>query len=150
MIWLIRLRGSWTRNSEAKQNNIRLKKGDAIIVEGDNEGYNIGRVSLFGPLVELQLKRKKITENIKKIILNFRDKEKIEKWKKTINKERDILKEAKEIIKEHSLNMKLNTVETQADNKQTTFYYTEEKRIDFRELIKSFSQRFKTRNLQRD
>ncbi len=127
------------------QNNIRLKKGDAIIVEGDKQGYNIGTVSLSGPLVELQLKRKKITENIKKTILSLPSQEKIEKWKKTINKEGDVLKESKEIIKEHLLNMKLSTVEIQADNKQITFYYTAEKRIDFRDLIKSFSKRFKKR-----
>ncbi len=127
------------------QNNIGLKKGDAIMVEGDQEGYNIGTISLSGPLVELQLKRKNITNHIEKTILGFPSQGKIDKWKKTINKESQILKESKEIIKKHGLDMKLSTVETQADNKQTTFYYTATKRIDFRELIKSLSKSFKTR-----
>ena len=80
------------------QNNIGIKKGDAIMVEGEKNGYNIGTISLSGPLVELQLKRKKITDHIKKTILGFPNQEKIDKWKKTINKESEILKEAQEII----------------------------------------------------
>ena len=38
--------------------------------------------------------------------------------------------------------MKLTDVEIQADNKKGTFYYTAEKRVDFRELIKDYSKTF--------
>ena len=41
--------------------------------------------------------------------------------------------------------MKLTDVEFQADNKKATFYYTAEKRVDFRELIREFAKRFHVR-----
>jgi cell fate regulator YaaT (PSP1 superfamily) len=41
--------------------------------------------------------------------------------------------------------MKLSNVEYQGDNTKATFYYTAEKRVDFRELIKSFSRKFMIR-----
>ncbi len=39
--------------------------------------------------------------------------------------------------------MKLTDVEFQGDNSKATFYYTAEKRVDFRELIKEYSAQFK-------
>ena len=41
--------------------------------------------------------------------------------------------------------MKLSNVEYQGDNTKATFYYTAEKRVDFRELIKSLSKKFMIR-----
>ena len=38
--------------------------------------------------------------------------------------------------------MKLTDVEIQADKKKGTFYYTAEKRVDFRELIRDYSKTF--------
>jgi len=38
--------------------------------------------------------------------------------------------------------MKLTDVEFQGDNSKATFYYTAEKRVDFRELIREYSQKF--------
>lgn len=122
-----------------------LKQGDVIMVEGEQHGYDIGEVTLSGALVPLQLKRKNIAKDIKKTVLGIPNNEEIKKWKKAINKEGEVLQQAREVIKTHQVEMKLSTVEIQADNKRIIFYYTAEKRVDFRELIKIFSQKFKSR-----
>ena len=41
--------------------------------------------------------------------------------------------------------MKLSDVEFQGDNSKATFFYTSEKRVDFRDLIRTYSAEFKVR-----
>jgi cell fate regulator YaaT (PSP1 superfamily) len=43
------------------------------------------------------------------------------------------------------LDMKINDMEIQADKSQASFYYTAPGRVDFRELIKSYSSEFRLR-----
>ena len=59
--------------------------------------------------------------------------------------EKDTLEKAKLLVLDHKLEMKLSNVEYQGDNTKAIFYYTAEKRVDFRELIKSFSRKFMIR-----
>jgi cell fate regulator YaaT (PSP1 superfamily) len=125
---------------------ISIKKGDIVAVEG-NSGHDIGVVTLLGDLVALQIKRKKITfkkDKIKKIYRITQQLD-IEKWEKAIAKEKDTLEKAKLIVLDHKLEMKLSNVEYQGDNTKAIFYYTADKRVDFRELIKSFSRKFMIR-----
>ena len=51
----------------------------------------------------------------------------------------------KRIIEDSKLEMKLTDVEFQGDNSKATFYYTAEKRVDFRELIREYSRNFGVR-----
>ena len=50
-----------------------------------------------------------------------------------------------EKIKARHLNMNLVTVERQFDHKKITFYFTAEKRVDFRELVRDLAGVFRTR-----
>ena len=43
------------------------------------------------------------------------------------------------------LEMKISDVEFQGDGSKATFYYTAEKRVDFRQLIKDMAQAFSIR-----
>ena len=126
--------------------NIAVKKGDIVAVEG-SPGHDVGVVSLTGELVMLQMKRKKVNfkkENPKKIYRIAKQTD-ISKWEKAIALEKDTLEKAKLLVIEHKLEMKLSNVEYQGDNTKAIFYYTAEKRVDFRELIKSFSKKFMIR-----
>ena len=126
--------------------NIILNKGDVVAVEG-SPGHDVGVVSLTGELVILQMKRKKVNfkkEKPKKIYRVAKPSD-ITKWEKAIALEKDTLEKAKILVKEHNLEMKLSNVEYQGDNTKATFYYTAEKRVDFRELIKSLSKKFMIR-----
>ena len=124
--------------------NIKLKKGDIVAVES-SQGHDVGMVSLLGKLVLMQIKRKKINPKKEKInkIYRIAKPSDINRWKEAISKEKETLEKAKSIVIEHKLEMKLSNVEYQGDNTKATFYYTAEKRVDFRELIKSFSKEFK-------
>ena len=41
--------------------------------------------------------------------------------------------------------MKISDIEYQGDGSKTTFYYTAEERVDFRELIKIYAREFRTK-----
>lgn len=134
-------RKDFYRNTE----RIPMTTGDPIVVEVPN-GHHIGYVSLQGELVRLQMQKKKVANDheIKKIyrIAHQRDLEKHEEVKK---RELPTLYRGREIIKQYNLGMKLSDVEYQADNTKTTFFYSAEDRVDFRELIKALAAEFKVR-----
>ncbi|MEC7863767.1 MAG: regulatory iron-sulfur-containing complex subunit RicT, partial [Bacteroidota bacterium] len=127
--------------------NFDIKQGDVVAVEGDKSGHDIGKITMIGELVALQIVRKKrdtVKDPLKKIyrIASENDKK---KWKKAIENEESILEKAKRIIEDFKLEMKLADVEFQGDNTKATFFYTADKRVDFRELIREYSMQFGVR-----
>tara|TARA_B110000908_G_scaffold24385_1_gene27936 strand:- start:330 stop:1481 length:1152 start_codon:yes stop_codon:yes gene_type:complete len=127
--------------------NLDLNSGDWVAVQGDKSGHDIGKVTMKGELVALQIKRKNRDvekEPIKKLY-RIASESDMQKWKDAVANEDEILVKAKRIIEEHKLEMKLTDVEFQGDNSKATFYYTAEKRVDFRELIREYSRNFGVR-----
>jgi len=125
------------------KDNITISEGDFVAVEG-NSGHDIGKITLIGEIVSYQLKRKKIDtskEPLKKIYRLAKDTD-ILKYESAIDLEDPTLKKAKLIIRTHKLDMKLVDVEFQGDKSKAIFYYTAERRVDFRELIKEYSRTF--------
>ena len=127
--------------------NIDINSGDWVAVQGDKSGHDIGKITMKGELVALQIKRKNRDINkdpIKKLYRIASDND-MQKWKDAVANEDEILVKAKRIIEDHKLEMKLTDVEFQGDNSKATFYYTAEKRVDFRELIREYSRNFGVR-----
>ena len=125
------------------KDNLSISEGDFVAVEG-NSGHDIGKITLIGEIVYYQIKRKKInikTNPLKKIYRLAKDTD-LSKYESAIDLEQSTLKKAKEIINNHKLEMKLIDVEFQGDKSKAIFYYTAEKRVDFRELIKEYSRTF--------
>jgi len=125
-------------------NNV-LEKGDWIAVEGVG-GYDVGEVSLTGELVKLQMKKYGVSENAEmKRVLRPATEEDLEHYRKSKDREPNMLTQSRVIARNHKLEMKLCEVELQADGKKATFFYTADARVDFRELIKSYAGDFKVR-----
>jgi len=127
--------------------NIDVNSGDWVAVQGDKSGHDIGKITMKGELVALQIKRKNRDikkEPIKKLY-RIASENDLENWKNAVANEDEILVKAKRIIESHKLEMKLTDVEFQGDNSKATFYYTAEKRVDFRELIREYSRNFGVR-----
>lgn len=124
---------------------IELFTGDLVVVDG-SPGFHVGYVSLQGELVRLQMRKKKV-KNDQKIpsIIRKANQEDLDKLEEARNREMTTMYRSREIIREYKLAMKLSDVEIQADGKKATFYYSADKRVDFRELIKSLASEFKLR-----
>lgn len=126
---------------------INISPGDFVAVQGEKSGHDVGRVTIQGELVALQIKRKNLKleiENLKKVYRKANDNDFV-KLNEITEMETKVLKKAKKIVAELNMEMKLSDIEFQADSSKAIFYYTAEKRVDFRELIKIFSKNFKTR-----
>ena len=127
-------------------NHLRLKQGDIVAVEA-MKGHDIGIVSLTGPLVYSNMKKRNVNYKSTKLkkIYRFATPNDIEKWKEAIALEYPTMLKTRKIIKELGLNMKLSDVEYQGDKTKATFYYIADERVDFRELIKVLAKEFKIR-----
>lgn len=126
--------------------NFEVHVGDLLVVDS-SYGYDVGQVTASGELVRIQMRTKGVDTNDKEIknILRKANEQDIEKWKEFRSKEKETLLNARNLITELKLNMKLSDVEYQGDGSKGTFYYTADDRVDFRELIKHLASTFKIR-----
>ena len=133
-------RKSFYRNVNA----LDLITGDIVVVESER-GYDMGKVSMGGELVRLQMKKRNFQEQQVLKIYRKATPDDIEKLQSVRGKENEVLKQARTIITEMNISMKLTDIEFQADDSKAIFYYTADNRVDFRELIKVFAEQFKIR-----
>ena len=119
--------------------DLQLEKGTKVIVD-TAMGEEYGEVIIPNKEVE----EKDIEEPLKKVIRIVTEKdEKIRLQYKS--KEKDAFKTCLEKIEKHGLPMKLIDVEYKYDGSKLIFYFTADKRIDFRELVKDLASVFRTR-----
>ena len=127
-------------------NNLPLKRGDIVAVEA-SPGHDIGIVSLTGDLVAKQMRRTGFNPyngEYRKIYRKAKPYD-IERWQEAIALEHETMIAARQIAADMALNMKIGDVEYQGDKIKAIFYYIADERVDFRELIKVFAERFHIR-----
>ena len=127
-------------------NGLTLKRGDIVAVEA-SPGHDIGIVSLTGDMVAKQMRRvgfNPYNGEFKKIYRKARPYD-IEKWQEAIALEHETMIASRQIAADMGLNMKIGDVEYQGDKIKAIFYYIADERVDFRELIKVFADRFRIR-----
>ena len=127
-------------------NNLDLKRGDIVAVEAQ-PGHDIGIVSLTGDMVAKQMRRVGFNPHngeFKKIFRKARPYD-IERWQEAIALEHETMIASRQIAAEMGLDMKIGDVEYQGDKMKAIFYYIADQRVDFRELIKVFAERFHIR-----
>ena len=121
-----------------------VRQGDKVVVEAAS-GYDLGFVSLEGPLVVKQMQRRRIdpaSYEFKKIYRKARPSD-IEEWMAATAREQATMIEARRIAATMGLDMKIGDVEFQGDGTKAIFYYIADGRVDFRQLIKVFAEEFR-------
>ncbi len=127
-------------------NNLDLKRGDIVAVEA-SPGHDIGVISLTGDMVLKQMRRTGFNPQngeFRKIYRKAKPYD-IERWQEAIALEHETMIASRQIAAEMGLNMKIGDVEYQGDKIKAIFYYIADERVDFRELIKVFAERFHIR-----
>ncbi|HID95779.1 MAG TPA: hypothetical protein EYP53_06955 [Candidatus Latescibacteria bacterium] len=118
---------------------IILRIGDYVVVQADR-GEDIGMVAQIGePLIQ-QKKPGKRKEIIRKAT-----QEDMAILRENKQKEKEAFKLYKEKIEEHGLDMKAVDVEFQFDRSKICFFFTSERRVDFRGLVRDLAAAYKTR-----
>jgi cell fate regulator YaaT (PSP1 superfamily) len=116
---------------------LEVEKGDLVVVESEL-GLNIGTV------VEGRRIKEDPESKLKKIIRKVTEEDILQRESNT-KLEAEAKNFCLERIMARGLPMKLICTEATLDRKRIIFYFTAEKRIDFRELVKDLASRFKTR-----
>ena len=127
-------------------NNLELKRGDIVAVEAA-PGHDIGIISLTGDMVRKQMRRTGFNPQngeFRKIYRKAKPYD-IERWQEAIALEHETMILSRQIAADMGLNMKIGDVEYQGDKIKAIFYYIADERVDFRELIKVFAERFHIR-----
>ncbi len=125
--------------------HLPLQVGDMVAVEA-NPGHDIGRVSMMGRLVKLQMRRANLRPDFE-ILRVFRKAKAsdLERYEEAKAKEVDTMIRSRKIAADLHLKMKIGDVEYQGDGNKAIFYYIADERVDFRQLIKVLADVFKIR-----
>lgn len=127
-------------------NGLRLEVGDIVAVEA-SPGHDIGRISMTGPLTNLQMKKLRThhsAEDLKKVYRKAKTAD-IIKWEEARSLENSTMLRSRKIAEDLKLDMKIGDVEYQGDKTKAIFYYIADERVDFRQLIKVLADEFKVR-----
>ena len=124
----------------------RASTGDWVIVESHSGGFDVGKISLSGELVRLQMKRKRVRPDtrLSTVVRKAHDRD-LERLDEVRSEEKEVMIKARVIARTLDLDMKIGDVEFQGDGRKCTFYYTADGRVDFRELIRSYAREFKVK-----
>ncbi|WP_353481103.1 regulatory iron-sulfur-containing complex subunit RicT [Haliscomenobacter sp.] len=124
---------------------VRVVTGDTVVAETGN-GYDVGKVSLSGELVRLQMKRRRVDErSITNFVLRRANERDLERLEEAREAEQPTMVRARAIARTLGLDMKVGDVEYQGDKRKATFYYTADGRVDFRELIRHYAKEFRVK-----
>ncbi len=125
--------------------HIPLEVGDMVAVEAQ-PGHDIGRVTLTGALVRLQMRKANIKPDAEtRRVFRKAKPADIERYQQARARENDTMIRSRKIAASLNLNMKIGDVEYQGDGNKAIFYYIADERVDFRQLIKVLAETFKVR-----
>ncbi|NND05670.1 MAG: hypothetical protein HKN87_04760 [Saprospiraceae bacterium] len=125
--------------------HMHVQSGDMVVVD-NGSGYDVGRISLTGQLVGLQMKKKKVNrDRILHPVVREAGQRDLEKLGEARDLEKKTLVRARAIARSLGLEMKIGDVEYQGDKRKATFYFTANGRVDFRELIRHYAKEFRVK-----
>jgi cell fate regulator YaaT (PSP1 superfamily) len=119
--------------------DLLLEAGEMIIAETD-KGLVLGKV-----LAPPHEKEKRFILRAPKKVLRKASPEDLEQFERNRQLEKDAFRFCLQKIKEKDMNMKLVKTEVLLDRSKALFYFTAEKRVDFRELVRDLAAEFKMR-----
>jgi cell fate regulator YaaT (PSP1 superfamily) len=142
-------KGFFTWGDEAEP----LRLSEAVIVEAER-GLDFGRINSIGDTAE-----KKCTScatacatgegapepPVIRPVNRRASQEEIRTANELRKGEEDVRRKVIERVREHQLQMKVSDAEWQWDRNKLTIYFTAEKRVDFRALVRDLASQFRTR-----
>jgi len=137
-IYLVEFKGS-RKEHYRDPYHLPIRMGDHVIVQVER-GEDLGRVVLRPTREDAARARIKPLP-----ILRIADKRELEQAAANREKEHEARRNCRQMVEERSLKMKIVDAEWQFDGNKITFYFTAEKRIDFRQLVKDLAATHRTR-----
>lgn len=127
------------KSEEFSAEGFSLEAGDSVIVESDR-GLVLGKV-----LSTPHEKEKRFILKTPPKVVRKASPEDLEQYQKNLQLEKEAFQFCLQKIKEKNLNMKLVKTDVLLDRSKILFYFTAEKRVDFRELVRDLAAQFRMR-----
>ncbi len=140
----VRFKG--TRRDYFSYQDLELRPGSRVIVEADR-GEDLGEVTALGTIAERKCSSSGgcATPLPEKQVLRFARDGETEKVADLRDDEHRVRTETRKFVQRHQLKMKVTEAEWQFDKNKLIIYFTAERRVDFRELVRDLARTFRTR-----
>lgn len=139
MIRLVHVKTAGGKPEEFDAEALALEAGESVIVNTE-KGLTLGKV--MSPPHD---KERRLLLKTPRKVARKATPEDIEQFEKNRQLEKDAFQFCLRKVAEKGLNMKLVQTEVLLDRSKILFYFTAEKRVDFRELVRDLASEFKMR-----
>jgi cell fate regulator YaaT (PSP1 superfamily) len=141
----VRFKG--TRKDYFSFRGLDISPGAHVVVEADR-GEDLGEVTALGSIAERKCGASAggcPTPAPDRAILRLAEASELERLGELRSDEERVRWETGERVSQHGLKMKVTEAEWQFDRKKLIIYFTAERRVDFRELVRDLARTFRTR-----
>ena len=141
----VRFKG--TRKEYFSYTNLDLRPGQHVIVQADR-GEDLGEVSAVGTIAERKCSSSSggcATPTPELEVIRLAREHEVGRVQALRSDEDRVRAETRKFVAQHGLKMKVTEAEWQFDRNKLTIYFTAERRVDFRELVKDLARTFRTR-----
>lgn len=140
----VRFKG--TRKDYFTPSAMDLRPGDHVIVEADR-GEDLGEVTAVGEIAERKCSSSGgcATPVPRKRILRRAAPDDLQRSEALRRDEDRVRRETRDLVAKHELKMKVTEAEWQLDRNKLIIYFTAERRVDFRQLVRDLARTFRTR-----
>jgi cell fate regulator YaaT (PSP1 superfamily) len=140
----VRFKGS--RKDYFSCEELDVEPGAHVIVEADR-GEDLGRVTALGSIAERKCSASGgcATPLPEKRVLRKAQPEESKRATTLRADEPRVRRETRKLVEKHQLKMKVTEAEWQFDRNKLIVYFTAERRVDFRELVRDLARTFRTR-----
>jgi cell fate regulator YaaT (PSP1 superfamily) len=135
-----------TRKDYFSVPDLPLSPGAHVIVEADR-GEDLGRVLALGAIAERKCSGSGgcSTPTPERKVLRTALEREVRGLDSLREDEHRVRSETRKKVEVHGLKMKVTEAEWQFDRKKLTIYFTADRRVDFRELVRDLARTFRTR-----
>jgi cell fate regulator YaaT (PSP1 superfamily) len=143
----VEIRFKGTRRDYYASKSLDLHPGAYVFVEADR-GEDLGEVTALGSIAHRKCSASSggcATPSPDKRVLRMAEASEVERLETLRADEGRVLGDAAALVARHGLKMKVTEAEWQFDRKKLIIYFTAERRVDFRELVRDLARTFRTR-----
>jgi cell fate regulator YaaT (PSP1 superfamily) len=135
-----------TRKDYFSYSDLELFPGRHVVVQADR-GEDIGEVTAVGMIAERKCSSSGgcSTPTPERRVLRLAQDDEVARLDDLRRDEARVRRETRSLVQKHGLKMKVTEAEWQFDGNRLIIYFTAERRVDFRELVRDLARTFRTR-----
>lgn len=136
-----------TRKGYFSYATLDLRPGQHVIVQADR-GEDLGEVSAVGTIAERKCSSSNggcATPTPEHSVVRMAREDEVSRRQTLRTDEDRVRAETRKLVTKHALKMKVTEAEWQFDRNKLIIYFTAEKRVDFRQLVRDLARTFRAR-----